>query len=560
MAVLKKIKFGDVSTPIAKTVLTAKAGGVMSVAAPTGVTNGENEEADYQYELDVNVDGTTLVKSTTTGDNPVTQLAVGTVPAAQVNVADSGEKFTATNVEDALVELENKITSTGNVAKKYKVVSVASPASTNLAEYKLQVAEGTSESYSNVSSSATIVVPKDQHLKSVVLVDERPAQEGESGPVSGNFLKFTYVLNNGNESDVYVDVSAFLSESEFGDGLEVSNAGVVSVKLGQGLEFGGETGEGVKQSIKVKIDSASEKDSENADFLTVGANGVKIQGIKDEIDRKIAALDVTTDAAVTGQYVAAIQEADGIVSVKTRANVSEAVLNNYAKGSAPAAGSEAVAATDTVNQAIAKLEHQVDAAKSAIQNLDNTDTAAAGQVVTAVSTDNGIAQPTKADLAGVTLGGFNADTTATGAISSSDTLGAAINKLQNQISAASDDHTVVEHASGNTHVTVSGAANANGGTTYTVTESDIASAEGLADEIDRAQDAEGEIADVVGLSGAEGSRTFTPTTNYGTGSTTVVGNMQALDTALKAVSDKANSIQYKVAGTELTFYGMTEHA
>ena len=564
MAILKKINFGNGAHDIAKTVVTAKSGGVMSVAAPSGVTNGENEQADYQYELDVNVDNATIVKSSGS-------LAVGEVPAAQVSVADEGGKLTATNVEAALAELKDDIDSTGGAAKTYKIVEVASAdaASTSLKEYKVQVKEGSGD-FADDTNSATIVVPKDQHLKSVVLVNQRPAKEGESGPVSGNFLKFTYVLNDGTESDVYVDVSAFLSESEFGDGLEVSNAGVVSVNAGNGL--------GINQTskaVEVVVDSTSEKDSQStpADFLTVGGNGIKIQGIKDEIDRKINALDVTADAAVAGQYVAAIEENNGLVAVKTRANVSEAVLNNYAKGNAPAAGSEAVAATDTVNQAIAKLEHQVDAAKAAatsgittaIEALDNTDNASTGQVVTAVSTANGIAQPSKADLAGITLGGFNADTTATGAISSSDTLGAAINKLQNQISAASDDHTVVEHASGNTHVTVSGAPNANGGTTYTVTESDIASAQGLADEISRAQSAETAIDSAVGLTKAASgeTRTFTPTTNYGgtgaSAATSVMDNMQKLDTQLKAVSDKADAISYSVSGTELTFYGIPQH-
>ena len=564
MAILKKINFGNGAHDIAKTVVTAKSGGVMSVAAPSGVTNGENEQADYQYELDVNVDNATIVKSSGS-------LAVGEVPAAQVSVADEGGKLTATNVEAALAELKDDIDSTGGAAKTYKIVEVASAdaASTSLKEYKVQVKEGSGD-FADDTNSATIVVPKDQHLKSVVLVNQRPAKEGESGPVSGNFLKFTYVMNDGTESDVYVDVSAFLSESEFGDGLEVSNAGVVSVNAGNGL--------GINQTskaVEVVVDSTSEKDSQStpADFLTVGGNGIKIQGIKDEIDRKINALDVTADAAVAGQYVAAIEENNGLVAVKTRANVSEAVLNNYAKGNAPAAGSEAVAATDTVNQAIAKLEHQVDAAKAAatsgittaIEALDNTDNASTGQVVTAVSTANGIAQPAKADLAGITLGGFNADTTATGAISSSDTLGAAINKLQNQISAASDDHTVVEHASGNTHVTVSGAPNANGGTTYTVTESDIASAQGLADEISRAQSAETAIDSAVGLTKAASgeTRTFTPTTNYGrtgaSAATSVMDNMQKLDTQLKAVSDKADAISYSVSGTELTFYGIPQH-
>lgn len=344
MAVLKKIKFGSTTSNIQFTEVKPVSGGVIT-ATPSHTSLEDEKNPEYAIDLTIANDGT-LVKNNGA-------LKVGTVPAAQVSVAAGGhtpdteddKKFLGDDVEEVLTELNDKIAEVGGKAKSYKIVSVTPSTSTNLAEYKIQEKVGSDGTWSDVSGSATIAVPKDQHLKSVELVNQRPAdtEQGETDPVSGQFLKYTYVLNDGTESDVYVDVSVFLTQSEFGYGLQVSSAGVVSVK----------------------IDTASEKDSENADFLTVGADGVKIQGIKDEINRKIAALDVTTDAALNGQYVAAIQETDGIVSVKTRANVSEAVLNNYAKGTAPA--SLDIAATDTINQALAKLEHQVDAAEAAAQ-------------------------------------------------------------------------------------------------------------------------------------------------------------------------------------------------
>lgn len=548
MAILKKINFGDAAHDIAKTIVTAKSDGVMSVAAPNGVTNKDNEQANYQYELDVNVDGSTIVKS---GN----KLAVGTVPAEKVSVADKTGVFNAENVETALKELKDDIASTGSAAKTYKIVEVATEeaANTSLKEYKVQVAVG-SGAFADDTASATIVVPKDQHLKEVKLVTE------DNEHHTGQFLKYTYVLNTGAESDVYVDVSSFLTQSEFGDGLEVSSAGVVSVKLGQGLEFSGETGENVKQSIKVKIDSASES------FLTIGADGVKLAGVQNAIDAKVDALDVTNDKAVEGQYVAAIQETNGIVSVKERKNVSEAVLNDYAKGSAPVAGSEAVAASDTINKAISKLEHQVDAAKAAttaaIEALDKTDTAEGGKVVTAVSTADGKAVPTKADFAGITLGGFTQDASATGEIASTDTLAAALNKLENAIDEASAEHSVVEKDSAAAHLIVIPSTAKNGKTTYTIGENNIASASDLTAEANRAKSAEKEIADKVGLTGDEGKRTFTPTTNYGgagteSAATSVMDNMQKLDTQLKNVTDKLAAVQYKVTGTTLEFFGIS---
>lgn len=532
MEVLKQIKFGTKATPIAKTVLTAKEGGVMSVAAPTGVKNDADEPDDYQYELDVNIDGTTLVKSTTgEGQQAVTKLAVGTVPAAQVSVADEAGVFTAENVETVLKELKDGINAVGGAAKSYTIVKVTEGLATNIKEqYKLQQTVGGKTE----PVGEPINIYKDSSLESVAL--------------DGQTLKFTYILADGSKSTVGVDVSTFLAESEFSDGLQLINH-VVSVNLGQGLEFGNEA---EHKSINVKIDSTS-SDAEN--FLSVGANGVKISGVQAAIDAKVATLDVT-DAAKAGQYVSQVSETDGKIAVE-RVNVSDALLNGYTKGSEDTA----VAASDTINKAISKLENQVEAAKAAttaaIEALDNVDTAAEGQVVTAVSTADGIAQPTKANFAGIKLGGFTQNAAATGAIDSNDTLAAALNKLENKIDAAADDHTVVEHATINKHVTVSGVQNDNGSTTYTVTEKDIASEQALTNEIKRAQDAEKEIAEKVGLTGNEGARKFTPTTNYGADSTSVVGNMQKLDTKLKEVADGLAAVQYQVNGTTLEFFGIS---
>lgn len=607
MAILKQIKFGNSTTPIAQTVVTAASDSVLSV---NGTNTELTDDANPSYEVDLRIDDATLVKSS--DSNKV--LKVGTVPAEQVSVAtDAG--LTATNAQAAFKELKDAIDDVDSAAKSYTIVKVTEGLGANVKEqYKLK------QTVNGVTSfeGEPINIYKDGSLDSVELENQE--------------LVFKYNLATGEQSVIRVDVSSFLAESEFADGLQVTDH-VVSVKLGQGLEFGNEA---KNKSIKVKIDSTSES------FLTVGADGVKLAGVQDAINAKVAALDVTNDNAEAGKYVAAIQEADGIVSVKERANVSEAVLNKYAKGTDASAvdasdtineaisklenqvvaakdaakaattaaiealdvtdaavegqyvsqvsetdgkiavsrlnvsdavlngyakgekpTSTAIAATDDVKGALAKLEYQVDDAKaattSAIKALDKQDTANEGQVVTAVSTADGIAQPTKANFAGIKLGGFTQDASATGEIASNDTLAAALNKLENKIDAAADDHTVVENATSNTHVIVSGTPNGNGGTTYTVTEDDIASAQALTNEIKRAQDAEKEIADKVGLTGDEGKRTFTPTTNYGDGSKSVVGNMQKLDTQLKNVTDKLAAVQYKVSGTTLEFFGISEN-
>lgn len=466
MAVLKQIKFGSSSTPIAQTKVAAANGSVLSV---DGINTALSDNENPLYTVDLNIDESTLIKKTEgEGTSAVTKLAVGEVPAAQVTVA-AGAGIKATNAQAAFKELKDDIDAVGGAAKSYEIIKETTGLETNVKEqYKLQETVGSTTK----TVGETIKIYKDSSLKSVELDDQK--------------LVFTYILDTGAEKVVKVDVSKFLTESEFKDGLAVNDSGEVSAKLGQGLEFDSESGE--NKPIKVKIDSTS-SDAEN--FLSVGANGVKISGVQHAIDASIAALDVTTDTAVTGQYVAAIQEADGVVSVKTRANVSDAVLNGYAKGEKPA--STAIAATDDVKGAIAKLEHQIDDAK----------TAATTKVVEGTDEGNNMTIDT--------------------ATSASD-----------------------------------------GSTTYTINLTDVASAQGLTGEITRAQSAETAIDSAVGLTkdaSGEG-RTYTNTGKYiGKGDTnTVASDIKALDTQLKTVTDKVGEIQYKVNGTTLEFFGMTEHA
>ena len=210
------------------------------------------------------------------------------------------------------------------------------------------------------------------------------------------------------------------------------------------------------------------------------------------------------------------------------------------------------------------MENQVDAAKSAttaaINALDVTDTANPGQVVTAVSETDGKVSSTKADFAGITLGGFTQNPNATGDIASTDTLADALNKLENKVDEASAEHSVVEKDSAAAHLTVTPSTAASGQITYTIGESNIASASELTAEVTRAKNAETAIDSAVGLTkdASSETRSFTPTSNYGTGSTSVVNNMQKIDAALKAVSDKADAIRYKVTGTTLEFFGISE--
>ena len=197
-----------------------------------------------------------------------------------------------------------------------------------------------------------IDIAKDSHILSIAYITD-------SADTHYQNLEYVYIDASGNTKTVYVDMSELIIEAEFASGLTVTN------HVAHGV-----------------VDPTSEA------FLTVGADGFKLSGVQDAIDAKVNALDVTGDTAAAGQYVAAIEQTDGVVAVKTRANVSEAVLNNYAKGT----DATAVAATDTVNQAIGKLENQIDAAKAAATTkvVEGTDAGNNMTIVSATGADSSV--------------------------------------------------------------------------------------------------------------------------------------------------------------------------
>ena len=311
----------------------------------------------------------------------------GTIAAEHVTVADSQGLLTGATVEEALAELALKSAAItiANADKSINVTPSATGTDINVniktgekvlakggdaglyTDIKLSAVTPSStavkEEYSLIATDGSVLgtnikIYKDSHIVSITYITD-------SADTHYQNLEYRYIDDSGNTQVEYVDISSLVLEAEFASGVGITN------HIAHGV-----------------VDPASEKDSNNDSFLTVGADGFKVDGIKDEIDAKIAALDVTGDTAVAGQYVAAIEETDGVVAVKTRANVSEAVLNNYAKGT----DASAVAATDTVNQAISKLENQVDAAKDAATTkvVEGTDAGNNMEIVPTTGADSSV--------------------------------------------------------------------------------------------------------------------------------------------------------------------------
>lgn len=92
-------------------------------------------------------------------------------------------------------------------------------------------------------------------------------------PINSQSLNFVYQLVNGTYSLIKVDVSKFLAESEFKDGLEVSSSGEVSIKV----------------------------DDNSDEYISVSENGLKLTGIKDALNSLqtlLNGIDLVTSAAL----------------------------------------------------------------------------------------------------------------------------------------------------------------------------------------------------------------------------------------------------------------------
>lgn len=201
----------------------------------------------------------------------------------------SADKTINVNGLDLGVNIDNatliKNAETGVISAGLSIAKTAGQSGdTFLAKYKLVDSN-------NNPLGEEIVVNKDSALKSFELVASKPVDGGD--PIQGQFLKYVYTLADGSEATEYVDVSSFLVESEFANGLAAGADGVVR---------------GV-------VDNSGE-------FLSVGANGFKVSGVSDAIAAAKTELKGAAGDAASAETIAGAKKyADDAVA---------AVAGNYA--------------------------------------------------------------------------------------------------------------------------------------------------------------------------------------------------------------------------------------
>lgn len=287
-------------------------------------------------------------------------LNAANVVASPSEGDDTHVAVAGATVADQISDLAKSIKATDSKAKTYSISAIEGDdlkaLGTNVKEaYKLVDGSGT-------QVGAAIKIYKDSSLKEVAL--------------NGQTLNFTYILDNGTESTVGVDVSNFLAESEFENGLQVVN-----------------------HKVSVKKDDASES------FLTVGADGIKLSGVQTAIDTAAnkAATEVVEDAAghvtvtkatgANGQAIYTIGENDiasdtALTAEVDRAKAAEDAIEAGVGLSADGAyetptGNHYLAGANSVMEAIVKLDTQ---AHTEAGNLASE--TAARKSVTGVNTDS----------------------------------------------------------------------------------------------------------------------------------------------------------------------------
>ena len=455
----------------------------------------------------------------------------GTINAEYVNVADAGNVFTASTVEAALAEVVDKYVA-ADTALKNEILGGASASADTLGEIETLINNLSSdaatytirkdteslpatikERYTLVETKngqstdkqVTIDIAKDSHIVSIRYISD-------SADTHYQNLEYKYLDVNGVERTEYVDISSLVLETEFGSGVTVTN------HVAHGV-----------------VDTNSEG------FLTVGANGFKLAGVQTAINNAIDGLDSGFTAA-TGQYITAITEENGLVTASAKQiQASEVAATPIAESDDTVAVSGSTVADQiaSLGQTVKDVQDEADKAHtkvakdnaSAHLTLTSTTDADGATVYTIGETDVASKAALDAEIAArKAVDGQNGDTYAvntaatyiSGASSLNDAdikLDAAIKNLEDSI--ADKDANV----SGNsTHVTVNVVEQDGAITEVNVAEDDIASAA----ELDTVEDA-------VGLTTA-GTHVRT-SGNYTSGANTVVGEIAALDTQVRANAD-----------------------
>ena len=271
---------------------------ITAVSENLGVVSATAGTINAKY---VNVTGSVFTSSTV-------QAALEEIDA-EYKAADAAIVNNASESANTLAKLEDIVNKLSADAKEYSIKKITEGLSTNVKE-----AWGLFDADNN-QSGATINIYKDSAYKEIYLGTSADTIDATTGQITKQkggdkqSLNYAYYKADGTYDLVKVDVSAFLSENEFKDGLQLNN-----------------------HEISVKVDTSSEKvttgEGVTGDVLTVSTDGVKVSNIQNAIDYAISKLDANvTGGDITSKHVqVVVDEVDGKLTTVTvnEANIADA--------------------------------------------------------------------------------------------------------------------------------------------------------------------------------------------------------------------------------------------
>lgn len=236
-------------------------------------------------------------------ENGQVAAAVGNIDAQYVNVDNTTLQWDTNNdgtvesdltVQSAIAYLDSQITTLETGAARYTLATVSESVPANVqTRYQLtQTVNGTSArvgDYIDIPKDKSLVSVQLGHIDDTLTGEDSTTHESTSSTIKSgtgaDALVFVHQLANGNYKLTTVNVSSFLTENEFRDGLQVNN-GVVSVKV---------------------------TDADN--FLSVDAtNGVKLSGVQSAINTAKQTAKTYADGLIEGL--------DSEIAAKTENNFS----------------------------------------------------------------------------------------------------------------------------------------------------------------------------------------------------------------------------------------------
>lgn len=294
----------------------------------TEVSRAKSEEAKITASL------ATEVSRATTAENSLSERIT-----AEQNRATAAEGTLTDNLNSEISDRKEAIKAESDRAKAAEqalqakvgsitVAKVTPHDSTTAVSYQLQV--------NGEAKGVTIDIAKDQSIKDIEVLDMNATLKADGtiqagSPVGSTALCISYILADGTYKLAKLDYSKFLEETEFANGLEVTN-----------------------HKVYVKIDPLSEN------FLSVSSTGVKITGVQNAINTAVNAEKAAREAADT----------------EIKNSITQAGQSSTAALNAEIARAKEAEATITTNLSKHTSDyenpHKVTKAQVGLDNVDNT--------------------------------------------------------------------------------------------------------------------------------------------------------------------------------------------